>query len=226
VAGSLSTFKPHFSDVIRATVDAMLLDMYFTLPAKIVKYNKDTQYADVEIQLYEKFIDGVLDLPPVIPMVPVKHPRANDGKAFIHMPLKPGDDVILVFSQRSLDNWKTQGGPSDPSDPRKHHITDAYALIGGSAIPDAFSPQTDDAIEIVNGTSRTIIHPDGTYNLYGGNTDDLVQVINDFILGVQRALTTTLIGPQPLVDDEDPGWTIIQERAQAFVNGSDPYEEI
>lgn len=234
---------PEFGDVIRSIIDAVLLDVNVCLPGKIVKYDKDTQYADVEIQLYQKYSDDSLVVPPVIPNVPVKHPRARGGKAFVHMPLVPGDDVTLHFSQRSLDNWKSQGGLTDPGDPRKHHITDAYASIGGSAIPDAFAPTTDDCIEMVNGEasslmhpdgtqefkskdSHAILHPDGTYNLFGGNGDDFIQVVNDLILGIQRAYTLTLLGNQPLLDPEDPGWDIIQERAQAFTNGSDPYEGI
>lgn len=218
-----SGITPEFGEVVRSIIDSVLLDLNVCLPAKIVSYDKDTQYADVEIQLQQKFGDGSLVSYAVIPKVPVKHPRSNAGHAFIHMPIKPGDDVVLVFSQRSLDNWKTQGGMTDPGDPRKHHITDAYALIGGSAIPDAFAPETEDAIEIVNFESKTNIFPDGKYQIKGGIGDDLVFVLYDLILGIQRSFTETLIGPQFLEDPLDPGWVIIQQRASAFTKGNDPY---
>jgi hypothetical protein len=194
---NLSTYKPHFSDVVRSIVDSMMLDMYFCLPAKIVKYNKATQYADVQIQLYERFNDGTLKLPPVIPMVPVKHPRARGGECFIHMPLVPGDDVTLVFSQRSLDVWKSQGGASDPGDPRKNHITDAYALIGGSAIPDAFTPATDDALEIVNGEATIQVFPGGTFKISNG-TNELISLLQEALSTLAGDTTNTGIGPQPL----------------------------
>lgn len=231
---------PEIGDVVRSIVDTVLLDLNVCLPGKISTYNKDTQYADIQIQLMHGYSDGTLVVPAIIPNVPVKHARAQGGKAFIHMPLKAGDDVTLIFSQRSLDNWKSQGGMSDPDDPRKHHITDCYALIGGSAIPDAFKPTTADCIEVVNDKAksilhpdgkiellavdaRTILHPDGTYNFFGGNGDDFVQVVNDLILGIQRAYVETWDGPEPLIDPLDPLWEIIQLRCQAFVNGPDPY---
>lgn len=204
MSNNFSTFSPEFSDVIRSIIDTVLLDVMVCLPGKIVKYNAQTQYADVQIQLLSKYMDGSLKSYPVIPNVPVKHPRANGGKAFIHMPLKPGDDVTLHFSQRSIDNWKTQGGMSDPADPRKHHITDAFASIGGSAIPDAFTPTTDDGIEIVNGDTQMIVKPDGTFEVTN-TTAEFVDTLNQITTEVQSVVdklsvdtVNTIFGPQRL----------------------------
>jgi hypothetical protein len=198
---SLGNLKPTLYDTIQSVVQTLMLDLNFCLPAKIVAYDKATQYADVQIQLYQKFSDGSLVLPPVIPNVPVKHPRAQGGAAFMHMPLTAGDDVTLVFSQRSLDNWKTQGGESDPNSTRKSHITDAYALIGGSAIPDAFSPATDDAIEIVNGTAAINIYPSGKFKITNG-TDDLISLVQQGFQTLSEDTVNTMLGPQPLNDFE------------------------
>jgi hypothetical protein len=204
--GNLSSYTPEFSDVVRSIVDAVLLDVNFCLPAKIVSYDSKTQYADVEVQLQSKFIDGSLVTHPVIPKVPVKHSRANAGAAFIHMPLQPGDDVTLVFSQRSLDNWKTKGGITDPDDYRKFHFTDAYALIGGSSIPDAFTPNTTDSIEIVNGETSVIVHPDGKFSATN-STAELIDVLDQITEQVSMTnatlstdTTNTIFGPEPLLN--------------------------
>ena len=151
------TMPPELDDTIQTLIEANLVNLNVCLPAKIVSYDKDTQSATVQIQLLQKYEDGAIEPRAPIPNVPVIHPRANAGAAFVHMPLKKGDDVTLVFSQRSLDNWKGAGGMQDPADRRKFHITDAFALIGGSAFPDAFTPSTDDCIEIVNGSLKLII---------------------------------------------------------------------
>jgi len=186
---NLSNFTPELSDLINYHINRQLLDLNVCMPAKIVKYNRSTQYADVQPQLYQKFADGSLVAFPVIPSVPVKHPRANDGNAFIHMPLVPGDDVTLIMSQRSLDNWKTQGGMSDPNDTRKHHITDAYALIGGSAIPDAFAPQTSNGLEIVNGATSLILLPDGTVKIANA-ANELISLLDQWITQDQSLAQT------------------------------------
>jgi hypothetical protein len=195
--GSQSTFTPDMSDVIRTLVDQMLLQLFVCLPAKIVSYDSATQYANVEVQLLKAFTDGSTQAHPVIPNVPVKHPRAAGGTAFIHMPLEPGDDVTLVFSQRSLDNWKTQGGMTATGDTRKHHITDAYALIGGSAIPDAFTPAADGSIEIVNGDGKINIYPSGKFK-FGNASADLIDQLQQGFQKLSEDTVNTIFGPSPL----------------------------
>ena len=44
--------------------------------------------------------------------------------------LVPGDTVLLVFSERSIDKWAQQGGEVDPLDSRLHHLSDPVALPG------------------------------------------------------------------------------------------------
>lgn len=191
----VSTATPELSDVIKTLVDSMMLDMNVCLPAKIVTYDKATQYADVEIQLLQGLIDGTTLKYPIIPSVPVMHPKA--GKSFIHMPVKEGDDVVLVFSHRSLDNWKSQGGMSDPQDSRKFHITDAFAMLGGSAMPDSFSPATDGAIEIVNGTSAINVFPDGKFQIMNG-TVELITLLQTLVETLSKDTTNTILGPMQL----------------------------
>lgn len=195
--GNLSTFTPELSEVIRSIVDQMLMQLFVCLPAKIVSYNPDTQYADVQIQLLKTYTDLTSEPHPVIPMVPVKHPRAAGGAAFIHMPLQPGDDVTLVFSQRSLDNWKTQGGLQATGDVRKHHITDAYALVGGSALPDAFNVSNPTAVEIVNGDAKISLFPDGKFK-FGNASADLIDQLQLLAMTLSEDTTNTIFGPQPL----------------------------
>ena len=218
---ALSGVTPDDGDVIRTIVDSVIMDLNVCLPAKVVSYDSSKQYASVKIQLYQGLGDGTLKEYPVIPNVPVKWPRAAGGKAFIHLPLAAGDDVILVFSQRSLDNWKSQGGMSDPADPRKHHLTDAYALVGGSALPDAFVPKAPDSIELVNGSTNVVVHPDGTFEakndgldfkLHPGGqieatnqTGELLDILDQITTETQTGFQTlstdtvnTIFGPTPL----------------------------
>lgn len=178
MASNISSTGVELSDAIRQLVDTVLMEFYVCLPAKVTAYDPQTQFADVQVQLYQKGIDGELHEYPVIPNVPVKHPRANGGSARIHMPITVGDDVLLCFSSRSIDNWKANGGLQDPDDPRKNHLDDAFALIGGSALPDSFSVDDPTAIEIVNGESTMQVFDDGTFNIANGSTDLISNLVN------------------------------------------------
>lgn len=182
----------------------MMLNLNVCLPGKIVSYNAENQYADVQIQLLKKYTDFSTEPHPVIPNVPVRHPRAAGGNAFIHMPVAVGDDVLLVFSQRSLDNWKTQNipvvgqnGGVDTNDTRKHHITDAFAILGGSAMPDAFEVSDPTAIEIVNGDAKIILFPDGKFN-FENSTADFIDQVQQAFATLGDDTVNTVFGPTKL----------------------------
>jgi hypothetical protein len=65
---------------------------------------------------------------PVINNVPVIWPRTSLGS--ISFPLTHGDGVLLIFSERSLDEWLSNGGALAPNDPRQFDLSDAIAIPG------------------------------------------------------------------------------------------------
>lgn len=196
---------PTLLQAIQTVIDSNLIDLHVSLPAKIVTYDPDTQFASVQIQIMFKLDNGSLHQWPVLPDIPVKHSRANGGAAFVHMPLVPGDDVMLICCERSLDNWKTQGGMTDPADIRKFNITDCYALVGGSALPNAFKVTNPTAIQIVNGQTTLNVQPDGKISLKNSSNEliDVLDQITEQVHQTNVKLSTdtvnTIFGPQQLL---------------------------
>jgi hypothetical protein len=52
------------------------------------------------------------------------------GAAFLSMPVQPGDNCIVLFNDREIDNWYTSGGVQTPTSFRAHDISDGFALVG------------------------------------------------------------------------------------------------
>lgn len=65
---------------------------------------------------------------PLLVDVPVMFPRG--GGCTMTFPVKPGDECLLVFSDRCIDFWWQNGGVQEPVDPRQHDLSDAFAIIG------------------------------------------------------------------------------------------------
>jgi len=152
----LAQTTPSLPETVRYLIDAKLVDLHTCMPAKVVFYNPATQTADVLPSIMTRYEGEPVARPlPIIPNVPVVH--AKTLLAHIHMPLSPGDDVVLVFSERSLDRWKSTGNIADPNDRRRHNLTDAFALVGGSGIPGSFSVTDPTAVEIVNGAASASV---------------------------------------------------------------------
>lgn len=119
------------AQVIRKHIDAALLDLHTSMPAKVVSYEPTTGMADVQPMLKRPLPDGSSVALPVIVQVPVAYPRA--GAAIISLPIKKGDTVQLTFAERSIDNWKLVGAEDAPGNRRRYHLADAWAVPGGYA---------------------------------------------------------------------------------------------
>jgi hypothetical protein len=119
--------NPKLSRSITEMVTSRFKGLRVAMPAKIVTYYEGQCSADVQ-PLIQDAMNGVMVDYPVILGVPVIWPRSST--AYLGMPLAADDQVLLIFSDQSLDRWLTTGGIVDPEDPRRHHLSDAVAIPG------------------------------------------------------------------------------------------------
>ena len=123
---------PDLGEILAETVSFALGRVSTALPATIVSYDPATQKATckptVSGRYHDPETDTLIPIPlPTIAGVPVVFPRANGGG--LTWPLAPGDVVLLVICDRSLDEWKSTGAPENtPQDVRRFDLTDAVAL--------------------------------------------------------------------------------------------------
>lgn len=207
--------KPSFASLLQTAVNARLCDVHTSLPGIVKSYDRATQTAKIQPALKRKYTDGrIVDLP-IINKVPIIFPRSK-GK-WVHFDLEPGDEVTLIFSERSLDNWKEKGGVISPDDPRKFHLSDAKAIPGGYSIPNALTPNgPKGSIEMANGENHIVIEEDGKFTLKneGGfiemdpsgkfkitnNTEELLDLMSQIADLLSTTTTNTVFGPMKLND--------------------------
>jgi hypothetical protein len=65
--------------------------------------------------------------------VPVAFPGGGDF--FLTFPVKAGDECILMFSERAIDNWYDKGSTQSPSEYRLHDLSDGIAIVGLNSQP-------------------------------------------------------------------------------------------
>lgn len=100
-----------------------LTDVYTTIPGIVEAY--DGRVVTARPAIDKMLANGQVLSPPKIVDVPVYWMTGDGGSALISVPLKPGDNVVLHFSMRSLDNWLS-GANQAPDDPRQFDMTDAF----------------------------------------------------------------------------------------------------
>jgi len=187
---------PSMAKVLQDAIDNKLCDLHTAMPAEILEYDAEKQTAKVQPQFKRKFIDGSVESVPTISGVPVIMPRS--GKSFISLPLKKGDQVFLIFAERSIENWKQSGGEVDPStEPRKHSYSDAFAIPGGYHSGNAFAGDPNNII-IKNDKAEITILPSGKFKIGKSGGDELLDLISQVVDALAKTTTNTMIGPQKL----------------------------
>lgn len=130
------TRTPTLAEVIRSALDARLLDVHTTLPAKVVRYDASRCVVDAAplVKAPQTDESGVTTYTalPVVTNVPVEFPQGGGFR--ITFPIAIGDTVRLSFHEASLDRWMNFGGEVDPQDPRRFTLSDASAFPGIRAL--------------------------------------------------------------------------------------------
>lgn len=116
------------TDVLNLSMNNMMAGLHTALPGRIVAYDYTKQKAQVKPMISKKYRDGRTESLPVIVNVPVIFPRSSG--ASLTFPVNNGDYVLLIFSERSMENWLALGGEQEPGDTRKYDLTDAIAIPG------------------------------------------------------------------------------------------------
>lgn len=147
--------------------------VHTALPGRIVSFDPGKQTAEVEIciQSWMKVEGGWEKWPaPLLPRVPVLFPRG--GGAFITWPIKKGDYCLVIFQERSIDQWCQRGGTQvDPIWRWEHDLSDAVCIPGFYPYPEALRDFDPDAICVAfeDGNAKLRVTKDAVE--VGGATD-------------------------------------------------------
>ena len=139
--------------------DRLAAQIRCALPGVIQSFNPATQTASVQpaIKMKRNLGEGVshVDLP-VVQNVPVVLPFAQGAGLLLTLPIQSGDECLLVFADRPIDNF-TQGGGvqpcagsanNDSSSPRAHSLSDAICIPGIISNPQAVPEYSNKNIEL------------------------------------------------------------------------------
>jgi len=199
--------RPDPTQALRDAITAVMMGKSFPIPGEIQDFDGATLTATVKPCIKQKKVSGELEERASIPNVPIHFWSA--GPFAIHSAPKKGDEVFLIFSGRSMDVFKSNGGCVDPGDGRFLHTSDCIALVGNFSNPSAKAgkaPGDELWMGLRDGSSGFSVTPSGAIKI-GSDTAELVQLVHDVVSEVSgivtsitsaTALVTTLGTPAPL----------------------------
>ena len=144
--------------ILNSQIDFRLSDIYVTMVAEVTNVSKMNECRiDVQPVVNKKYIDGeILEYPEIL-SVPVQFPSSSTSA--LTFPINQGDNVLLVFSQKGLDVFKSGATSAhDPIDMRSFDKRDAIAI----PCVNPFSKSINDPVK------RTLLH----------SVDDMVMTHN------------------------------------------------
>ena len=147
-------------NAIESQIKRAQSNIYTALPAKVLSFNGHTVSCQVMISRVNANGQEIT-IPPLVD-VPAQFPHA--GGFCITVPIKAGDEGLVVFSSRCIDGWFASGNASKPLDNRINDLSDGFFIVGCNSVPnkipdfynDGASMQTDDGSTYIRLTEGTI----------------------------------------------------------------------
>lgn len=165
------------SQVLSTAIESYIDDLTIALPCRVLSYDPAKQTAKLQPEIKKSVLNTKDELDseslPALPNVPVAFPRAGDW--FLSMPVAVGDKMYVIFSSRSISEWRKTGAESLPEDQRVHPLNGAVA-IPGNLYPDSQALGNVHANDLVIGkdTGARIYVKDDEIHLYEENASQFV----------------------------------------------------
>lgn len=179
-----------------------------SIPGHILAYDPATQSAQVQIGIVRVDVNGVEFNPPPLIKVPVHF--CGGSNFSIEYQIDPGDEGIIVFSQRCIDGWKTTGGIAKNPIARFHDLSDAAFIPGVRPFPKVLAAFENNGIRIRNkeGTHYIWLKNDGTIDAANSNGNITMAPggtvnINGAIITPDGAISSPVSVTAPLVQADE-----------------------
>jgi phage baseplate assembly protein gpV len=119
-------------ETMQTQQDGRQTQLHTAMPGVITKYDATKMTVEVQpsIQSMQTMPDGTYKPLTITVLKDVPVMNHGGGGHGISFPIAAGDGCLLVFAERSIDNWYQHGGTQKPFDWRMHDMADAIALVG------------------------------------------------------------------------------------------------
>lgn len=167
------------AQLLRKAIKSSAIELHTAMPAIVQAFDPDLNTVDVQPAIKEDFGQGPVALPR-LNAVPVAFPQGGGG--ILSFPIAVGDTVLLVFSERSIDQWWVKNELVDPLDKRTHSLSDAFAIAGVSARAGSSARVSAEHVRLEHGNASIELQSDGKFkvsNLQGEELLDLLSQLAD-----------------------------------------------
>jgi len=171
VTTTLPERMPRPEMVLDKALKNLSWEMRTAMPGIIQAFDSTKQTVTVQVAIREKIsINGSLswETIPLLVDVPIVLPKA--GNFVLTMPIKKGDECLVIFQDCCYDAWWQSSGTQNQIDLRRHDLSDGIAILSVWSQPNVISNYSTEKAELrtLDG-STTVSLADDTITLKGTN---------------------------------------------------------
>lgn len=199
---SFKKADPNLRDLLDIHTKEVMLAMNCHAIARVQSFDSAKQTITATIN-YKKTIfqksandkyEAVLIDYPILLDVPVV---VMGGGAFrLTFPIQKGDDCLILFNDRSIDNWFKSGQVVGVSSPRLHSLSDGIAIVGLNSLQSSIDNYDMTRAMLRNG--ETMVGISETLVKIANNTTTLMTALANLIDAVENIVTTNCVPGSPV----------------------------
>lgn len=147
----------------RRSNDNFAIDLRVACPGIIQSVDYEAQTCTVQLAIRERLTkDGKVEWTdiPILPDVPFF--IYSGGGYCITMPVKPGDNCLVVFGDMCIDAWWQSGGIQNQVEKRRHDLSDGFAIVGFRPQNNTVSNYSANTIQMRNASGDAYIEISGS----------------------------------------------------------------
>jgi hypothetical protein len=208
--------NPSLRDLLDVFKSQLLIEFSSHHIGTIQSFDATKQTAQVSINYQKTFYTLDSQTQQYLPVL-IPYPIIADAPVIVlggsttdlTFPIGPGDECLLLFNDRDIDNWFSGSTTAGVATPRLHSLSDAIALVGLRSLPNVLgnydsiravlragkTPNAITAVGVNPNTSKVLVT-----NTYPGNAitlntllQELINNIKDLVTAVNAVTVTTSI---------------------------------
>lgn len=164
-------------EAMRVILDSLQSQLWTALPCIVNSVNLTEMTIEAQPTIQGSITDekGVVTFVnmPLLVDVPICFPSA--GGFILTLPIKAGDEVLVILASRCIDAWWQSGGIQKPMESRMHDLSDGFAVPGPRSLPKKVSSISSTGAQLRNdaGTTYVEISADGKIKLVSPSEIDV-----------------------------------------------------
>lgn len=210
------------SEAFETMVNNMLANARCCIPGIVESFDSGNQTVQVTPAIMRKKYseNGSIDYVklPIILNVPIVVPCVQMAGLFVTLPIQSGDEGMIYFADRFIDNFVERGGFQPPeaagadnknTEPRAHSLTDAMFFPGIISKPNAIPNWNTNALELRTKEGKDFIRLNAGSNGiqlttgggYGEGGSDII--IKGGKISIKAASSIDILSPNMVVNSAD-----------------------